>query len=73
MDFLDYCEELFSLIGKGIGNFVNFILNLPDLIYALLNTIPQPFYSILIFFISIIIFLIVAYSLARIVSIVRGG
>lgn len=73
MNFLDYCTELFNLIGKGIKNFVDFILKLPDLIYSLLNTIPQPFYSILIYFISIIIFLIVAYAIARIVSIVRGG
>ncbi len=73
MEFLDYCSELFDLIGKGIENFVNFILNLPDLIYALLDTIPQPFYSVLIYFISIIIFLIVAYAVSRIVSIVRGG
>ena len=70
MEFLDYCSELFDLIGKGIENFVNFILNL---IYALLDTIPQPFYSVLIYFISIIIFLIVAYAVSRIVSIVRGG
>ena len=73
MDFLDYCVDLFTLIGKGIENFVNFILNLPDLIYALLDTIPQPFNSILIYFISIIIFLIVAFAISRIVSMIRGG
>ena len=73
MNFLDYCSDLFGLIGKGIENFVDFILNLPDLIYALLDTIPQPFYSVLLYFISIILFLIVAYAIARIVSIVRGG
>ena len=73
IEFLDYLGDLFKLIGKGIENFVRFILDLPNIIYALLDVIPEPFNTVLLYFISIIIFLIVAFAISRIVSLVKGG
>jgi len=70
---VDYTEELFKIIKNGFLNFVDFIKELPGLFYDLIDVIPRPFYSILYYFLSLFIFLIVIYAIAKLISIVKGG
>lgn len=69
----DYIEQLFNIIKNGFANFVDFIIELPGLFYDLLNVIPRPFYSILHYFLSLFLFLIVIYAIAKLIATVKGG
>jgi len=80
IDFLKGSIDVFSEIGdllkiiiKGIGDFVGFILNFPSFCISIINVIPEPFHSIILPFISLIIFLIVVYVVSKLVSVVKGG
>lgn len=70
---VDYAEELFKIIKNGFLNFVDFIKELPGLFYDLIDVIPRPFYSILHYFLSLFIFLIVIYAIAKLIATVKGG
>lgn len=59
--------DLITLLGKGIVSFVDFIINLPTLFYNLIILIPEPLYSVLISFISLILFVIVLKVVAHFV------
>ena len=56
-----------------MGNLVNFILSLPNLFTKLVNLLPEPFKTIVLSFIGIIILLIVIFAVSKIVSVVKGG
>ena len=70
-EFLDNATGLIKLIGNGIANFFDFIVQLPLFIYNLLEVIPRPLYDILLSFISIIILLIALMALGKVVSSVK--
>ncbi|MBQ9072127.1 MAG: hypothetical protein IJY25_03110 [Bacilli bacterium] len=67
----DYVDELFNIIKNGFSNFVDFIIELPGLFYDLIEVIPRPFYSILYYFLSLFIFLIVIYAIYKLISTVK--
>ena len=69
----DYVDEIFKIIKNGFSNFVDLILELPGLFYDLVYCIPRPFYSILLYFISLFIFLITIYAIAKLISTITGG
>lgn len=73
MDALSAVAKLFELIGDGFKLFVDFITQLPSLFYNLLSCIPNPLNGILNFFLSIFLFLIAIYAIAKLISTVRGG
>lgn len=70
-DILDGAIKLIELIANGIGNFIDFILGLPTFIYNLIEVVPEPLYSVLLSFISIIIFLILLLALGKVISSVK--
>lgn len=67
-DILDGALGLIDFISKGIGNFIDFLLGLPTFIYNLIEVIPEPLYSVLLSFISTIIFLILLLALGKVIS-----
>lgn len=58
MDFAEQIGDFIGTIGNGIKSFVDFIINLPTLIYNLLELIPDPLYAILNAFIGYLILII---------------
>ena len=70
---VDYVEELLIIIKNGFTNFIDFIKELPGLCYDLVDIIPKPFSSILIYFLSLFLFLITIQAIAKLWSIVKGG
>lgn len=70
---IDYVDELFNIIKNGFRNFVDFILELPALFYDLVEVIPRPFYGILQYFLSLFLFIITIYAIARLLATIKGG
>lgn len=58
MDTTQYVGELFKLIYKGLEFFVDFIMNLPSLIYNFLSLIPDPLMTVLNSFVGFLILII---------------
>ena len=73
MDTLEAVAKLFELIGDGCKTFIDFIIQLPSLFYNLLNCIPNPLHSILLFFLSLFLFLIVINAIAKLIATITGG
>lgn len=58
MDFADLIVDFTDTLGNGVKSFVDFIINLPTLIYSVLDLIPDPLYAIINAFIGFLIFII---------------
>lgn len=56
--FLNNIGDFVSMVGNGVNNFVDFIIKLPELMYDLIDIIPNPLYSIVISFVGFLIFVI---------------
>lgn len=58
MDFAEQIGDFLVTVGNGVKNFIDFIWNIPTLIYNLLDLIPEPLYVIINAFIGFLIFII---------------
>lgn len=72
-DILDGVADLFKAIGDGIKPFIDFIISLPNLVYNLLECIPEPLKGILNFFLTIFLFIIVISAIAKLIATIKGG
>ena len=73
MDVVEAVGILLESITSGLKNFVDFVIQLPKFFYNILNCIPNPLSGILNFFLTIFLFLVITYAIARLWSIVKGG
>ncbi len=73
MSIIDSLFDLINILLDGVSTFVEFVLYLPNFIHSLLVALPEPFYTIVISFIGMIIFIIITYVVSKIVSTVKGG
>ena len=62
----DYVEELFEIIKDGLLNLIDLIIQLPTLLFSLINLIPMPFYDIVKYFLSFFIVLLVVFLIIKI-------
>ena len=58
MDFTQQIMDFINTVGSGVKSFVDFIVNLPTLIYNLLDLIPEPLYAIINAFMGFLIFIL---------------
>ena len=58
MNFADLIVDFTNSLGNWVKNFIDFIMNLPTLIYNILDLIPEPLYAIINAFIGFLIFII---------------
>lgn len=73
IEFIDLIKDLLQYILNGLGSFVKLFTSLPNVFNNLLNVIPEPFKSIILPFLSLIILVIFISVCAKIVSSVKGG
>lgn len=66
----DHVEELFEIIKDGLSNLVDLIIELPTLLYSLINLIPMPFYDIVKYFLSFFIILIFIFAINKIIGVI---
>lgn len=58
MNFAEQIGDFLVTVGNGVTSFIDFIVNLPTLIYNLLELIPEPVFGIINAFIGFLIFII---------------
>lgn len=56
--FLNSMGDFISTVGNGVKSFVDFIIRLPELVYDILDLIPNPLYVIINAIIGFLIFVL---------------
>lgn len=73
MSIIDSLVDLINILLNGLSSFIDFVMYLPNMIHSLLVVLPEPFYTVVVSFIGLIIFLIITYVVAKLISTVKGG
>lgn len=73
MSIVDSLLDLINILLDGLSTFIDFVIYLPNMIHSLLVVLPEPFYTVTVSFIGLIIFLIIVYVVAKLMSTVKGG
>ena len=58
VSLISHIGRLFDLIESGITSFVDYLMNLPTLVYSLIDVIPEPLSTIFMSFAGLIILVI---------------
>lgn len=73
MSIVDSLLDLINILLDGLSTFIDFVMYLPNMIHSLLVVLPEPFYTVTVSFIGLIIFLIIVYVVGKLMSTVKGG
>lgn len=68
LSILDNASDILSYILDGITQVFNFLIELPSLLYSLLDIIPSPFKEVILGFFGIIIVYFIAKAVMSIAS-----
>ena len=68
LSILDSASDIFSYVLDGVKQVFDFLLNLPNFIYTLVDIIPSPFKETLLSFLGIIIVYFIAKAVMSIVN-----